>query len=63
MKFLFRDAHLVVVDKPSGLSVHRGWDPSRDHVVARVRGELRPLIRIASVLDAIERRVRPLQEP
>jgi tRNA pseudouridine65 synthase len=30
-----------VVDKPSGLSVHRGWDPSRDHVVARVRGELR----------------------
>lgn len=40
MKFLFRDEHLVVVDKPSGISVHRGWDPSRDHVVSRVKGEL-----------------------
>lgn len=29
----------------------------------RVHGELRPLIRIASVLEAIERRLRPLQEP
>lgn len=40
MRFLYRDPHLVVVDKPSGISVHRGWDASRDHVVARVKGEL-----------------------
>lgn len=29
----------------------------------QAHGALRPLIRIASVLEAIERRVRPLQEP
>lgn len=40
MRFLHRDAHLVIVDKPSGISVHRGWDASRDHVVSRVKGEL-----------------------
>lgn len=40
MRFLYRDAHLCVVDKPSGISVHRGWDPSNDHVVSRVKGEL-----------------------
>jgi tRNA pseudouridine65 synthase len=40
VRFLHRDEHLVVVDKPSGISVHRGWDPSHDHVVSRVKGEL-----------------------
>lgn len=30
----------VVVDKPSGLSVHRGWDDSRDTMMTRVRNEL-----------------------
>lgn len=31
---------LVIADKPSGLSVHRGWDASRDHAMARVRDAL-----------------------
>lgn len=30
----------VVVDKPSGLSVHRGWDASRDTLMHRVRDAL-----------------------
>ena len=29
------DDHLVVVDKPSGLAVHRGWSPERDTAVVR----------------------------
>jgi tRNA pseudouridine65 synthase len=32
-----RDEHLVVVDKPSGLAVHRGWAPERDVAMTRVR--------------------------
>lgn len=32
LSILYRDDHLVVVDKPSGLLVHRGW--ARDPVVA-----------------------------
>jgi tRNA pseudouridine65 synthase len=30
----------VVVDKPSGLSVHKGWDASPDTVIRRLRGDL-----------------------
>lgn len=37
---LYRDEHLVVVDKPSGLAVHRGLDRSRDHVVSRLHRQL-----------------------
>lgn len=37
---LFGDEHVVVIDKPSGLSVHRGMDQSRDHVVSRARAQL-----------------------
>jgi tRNA pseudouridine65 synthase len=32
-----RDARCVVVDKPSGLSTHRGWDDSDDALLQRVR--------------------------
>lgn len=34
---LYRDDHLVVVAKPSGLAVHRGWAAERDVVMTRVR--------------------------
>jgi tRNA pseudouridine65 synthase len=32
-----RDEHWVVVDKPAGLAVHRGWAPERDVAMTRVR--------------------------
>lgn len=32
LTILYRDPHLLAVDKPSGLAVHRGW--ARDRVVA-----------------------------
>lgn len=44
---LYVDEHLVVVDKPSGLVVHRGW--ARDPVVVQT------LVR-----DALGRRVQPV---
>lgn len=39
---LFEDAAMVVVDKPSGLSVHRGLAAERDTVVARLLAAGRP---------------------
>ncbi len=33
---LFRDDSVVVIDKPSGLAVHRGWAPERDVALTRV---------------------------
>jgi tRNA pseudouridine65 synthase len=35
-----RDARCVVVDKPSGVSTHRGWDDSDDALLQRVRDEV-----------------------
>ena len=40
LPILHREPGLVVVDKPSGLSVHRGWDASHDVVMTRVRDQL-----------------------
>ncbi len=37
MKILHRDARCVAVDKPSGLSTHRGWDGDDDALLQRVR--------------------------
>ena len=37
---LHRDARCVAVDKPSGLSTHRGWDDSDDALLQRVRDEV-----------------------
>lgn len=37
---LSRDPRFVVLDKPSGLSVHRGLDDSRDNVVVRANAQL-----------------------
>lgn len=40
IRVLFVDEHLVVVDKPSGLLVHRGWDNDDDVAMFRVRDTL-----------------------
>lgn len=40
LRLLFRDEHVVVADKPAGLSVHRGWDSERDVAMVRVRDAL-----------------------
>jgi tRNA pseudouridine65 synthase len=37
---LFLDRHVVVVNKPSGLLVHRGWDDDDDVAMFRVRDAL-----------------------
>jgi tRNA pseudouridine65 synthase len=37
LRILMRDECLVVVDKPSGLAVHRGWAPERDVAMTRTR--------------------------
>jgi tRNA pseudouridine65 synthase len=37
VQLLFVDEHVVVADKPSGLSVHRGWDKEPDVAMFRVR--------------------------
>jgi len=37
---LFLDRHVVVVNKPSGLLVHRGWDNDDDVAMFRVRDAL-----------------------
>jgi tRNA pseudouridine65 synthase len=40
LRLLYRDEHVVVADKPAGLSVHRGWDRERDVAMVRVRDTL-----------------------
>lgn len=40
LRVIHRDEHLVAVDKPSGLAVHRGWAPDRDTAMTRVRDAL-----------------------
>lgn len=40
LPILLREPGLVVVDKPSGLSVHRGWDGGDDVAMTRLRGQL-----------------------
>src|SRR5262245_57019873 len=47
MELLFRDQHLVVVNKPSGLSVHRGWDGDR-------------MVAMSLLRDAIDQYVFPV---
>jgi tRNA pseudouridine65 synthase len=37
---LHRDSRCVVVDKPSGVATHRGWDDSDDALLQRVRDEV-----------------------
>ena len=37
MDVLFRDPHLLIVNKPSGLLTHRGWAGDRDNALVRAR--------------------------
>ena len=37
MDVLFRDSHLLIVNKPSGLLTHRGWASDRDNALVRAR--------------------------
>lgn len=37
---LFRDESMVVVEKPSGLAVHRGWAAETDVLIERMRRQL-----------------------
>lgn len=49
--FLFVDAHLVVVNKPSGLLVHRGWDDDHDVAMFRVRDAIGARVHAVHRLD------------
>ncbi len=40
LRVLYRDPELVVVDKPAGLAVHRGFSKARDVAMMRVRDAL-----------------------
>lgn len=40
LPILYRDQDVVAVDKPAGLSVHRGWDGDRDVAMTRLRDQL-----------------------
>jgi tRNA pseudouridine65 synthase len=40
LTILFRDEHLVVVDKPSGIVVHRGWADDEGGVLIALRDQL-----------------------
>jgi tRNA pseudouridine65 synthase len=40
VELLFADAHVAVVAKPAGVSVHRGWDREPDAMVQRARDRL-----------------------
>ena len=40
LTILFRDPHLIAVDKPAGLAVHRGWAPERDVAMTRLRDQI-----------------------
>jgi tRNA pseudouridine65 synthase len=40
LTILFRDSHLIAVDKPAGLAVHRGWARERDVAMVRLRDQI-----------------------
>jgi tRNA pseudouridine65 synthase len=40
VEVLYRDGRVIVVDKRSGTSVHRGWDAGRDTVMHQLRARL-----------------------
>jgi tRNA pseudouridine65 synthase len=51
LPILYRDEAIVVVNKPSGLSVHRGWDGERDVAMTRVRDQVGQHVYPAHRLD------------
>lgn len=48
---VYEDAHLVIVDKPSGLLVHRGWANDDDTALFRVRDKLGSFVHTVHRLD------------
>jgi tRNA pseudouridine65 synthase len=40
LRILYRDPEMVIVDKPSGIAVHRGLDRSSDNVLSRLHRQL-----------------------
>jgi tRNA pseudouridine65 synthase len=48
---LYRDAHLVVVSKPSGLLTHRGWGRDRDTALSRTRDMVGAKVHLPHRLD------------
>ena len=51
IEILYIDEHLVVVNKPSGLLVHRGWGTDRDVALFRVRDMLGAYVDTVHRLD------------
>lgn len=51
LPLLYRDESLVIVNKPSGLSAHRGWSDERDYVLTRVRDQLGCHVHLVHRLD------------
>ena len=51
LALLHQDDHLVVIDKPSGLIVHRGWADDADSVLSLLRAQLGRLVYPAHRLD------------
>jgi tRNA pseudouridine65 synthase len=48
---LYQDDDLIIVNKPSGLSAHRGMSNERDYVLTRVRDQLQQQVYLAHRLD------------
>jgi tRNA pseudouridine65 synthase len=48
---LFRDDHVVVVDKPAGLASHRGWSADDDALLQRVRDAVGAWVYLVNRLD------------
>ena len=48
---LYQDSSLVIVDKPSGVAVHRGWANERDVMLTRVRDAIGAYVYPAHRLD------------
>ncbi|MDD9932824.1 MAG: pseudouridine synthase [Myxococcales bacterium] len=48
---LYRDEHLIAVNKPSGLATHRGWAPERDTALTRARDMLGQRVHLPHRLD------------
>lgn len=48
---LYRDDHLLIVSKPSGVAVHRGWAQDSDPILQRVRDLAGQHVHLAHRLD------------
>lgn len=51
LPILFADEHIVAIDKPSGLAVHRGWAAEHDVAVNRLHAQLGRFVHPVHRLD------------